>query len=76
MLTDTAEALGADANDTQGIVRELVLTNGLGFNAWFCVCCELAERSAKRQGFASEVDRAYRIAQSNVLANGTPCWMH
>ncbi len=35
VLTDEAERLGADANDDQGIVRELVTAHGLNFNAWF-----------------------------------------
>ena len=68
LLTDEAERLGAEANDEQHVVRSLVLAHGLGFNAWFCVCCELAERSAKQNGFASECDRAYTVAKRNAAA--------
>ena len=74
-LTDKAESLGADANDSQCIVRAIVTAHGLGFYAWFCVCCELAERKAKRMGFDGEVDRAYTLAVSNHLANSVPCWI-
>jgi hypothetical protein len=58
ILTDEAERLGADANDSEGIVRQLVFAHGLGFNAWFCVCCELADRKAQKQGFKNQADRA------------------
>lgn len=58
LLTDQAQELGADANDSTGIVRHLVTAHGLSFEAWFCVCCELADRNAQREGFKNQVDRA------------------
>jgi hypothetical protein len=58
LLADEAERLGADANDNKGIVRELVTAHGLSFNAWFCVCCELADRSAQREGYWNQGERA------------------
>jgi len=58
ILADEAERMGADANDDKGIVRQLVLAHGLSFCAWFCVCCELADREARRQGFKNQSDRA------------------
>jgi hypothetical protein len=58
ILTDEAERLGATADDNNGTVRQLVTANGLSFNAWFCVCCELADRSAQREGFKNQFDRA------------------
>ena len=62
VLTDEAERLGANANDTTGVVRSLVVAHGLGFDAWLCVCCELADRSARREGYRSQSDRAYQRA--------------
>jgi hypothetical protein len=58
ILADEAEKPGADANDCKGIVRQLVATHGLGFCAWFCICCELADRAAQREGYKNQVDRA------------------
>ena len=58
LLTDEAERLGADANDEAGIVRSLVTVHGLSFNAWFVVCCELADRKARREGYKNQSDRA------------------
>lgn len=58
LLTDEAERLDADANDNKGIVRALVTAHGLSFNAWFCVCCELADRAAQREGYKNQADRA------------------
>ena len=58
ILADEAERQGADANDDKGIVRRLVLAHGLSFNAWLCVCCELADRDARKQGFKNQFDRA------------------
>ncbi len=58
ILADEAEKLGADANDCKGIVRQLVVAHGLGFCAWFCVCCELADRSAQHEGYKNQIDRA------------------
>jgi len=70
LLADEAERLNATANDESGIVRSLVVTHGLGFNAWFCVCCELADRAAKRQGFDHEVARALAAVKSAIAARG------
>jgi hypothetical protein len=58
LLTDEAERQGANANDTSGVVRALVLHHGLGFNPWFCVCCELGDRAARREGFKHQADKA------------------
>lgn len=66
LLADYAEELGATANDEDRKVRELVSDHGLGFNAWFCVCCELADRAAKRQGYSSEVARAFSVATARL----------
>jgi hypothetical protein len=63
LLTDEAERQGAEPNDDQGIVRALVTSHGLSFNAWFCVCCELADRGAQRQGFR---DQGHRAAERMV----------
>jgi hypothetical protein len=58
LLTDEAERQGAEPNDDQGIVRALVASHSLGFGAWFCVCCELADRNAQRQGYRDQGHRA------------------
>lgn len=58
LMADDAALNGADANDSTGYVRDLVAQNGLGFNAWLCVCCELADRSAQAEGFADQFQRA------------------
>lgn len=58
LLTDEAARLGADAEDSTGAVRGLVVSHGLGFNAWFCVCCELADRKARLKGFRDQADQA------------------
>lgn len=68
LLADEAERLNATANDEDQTVRRLVLAHGLGFNAWFCVCCELADRAARQQGFSSEVERAYTAAKRKLQA--------
>lgn len=60
VLTDEAKRQGADANDTSGAVRAIVNAYGFGFEAWFCVCCELADRSARRDGFVDQCDRAIK----------------
>jgi hypothetical protein len=60
ILADEAEKLEADANDVKGIVRQLVVAHGLGFYAWFCVCCELADRAAQREGYRDQFERALR----------------
>jgi hypothetical protein len=62
-LVDRAETLGATANDEDGTVRRLVGEYGLGFNAWFCVCCDLANRAAQAEGYSSEVERAFEAAR-------------
>ena len=66
LMADEAERLGAECNDTEGIVRGIVQRQGLSFNAWFCVCCELADREAKREGYKDKVDRAFRLAQGKT----------
>lgn len=58
LLADKAQEMGATASDKDDKVRVLVLSNGLGFNAWFCVCCELADREARAQGWKDQFDRA------------------
>jgi len=67
-LADEAEKQGAEANDDRGIVRALVTANGLSFNAWFCVCCELGDRAARAQGFTSAVAMAYTRATEALAA--------
>jgi hypothetical protein len=58
LLTDEALKHDADANDSNGAVRQLVTAHGLGFNAWFCVCCEIADRKAQSQGYENQGHRA------------------
>ncbi len=67
LMTDAAEEQGADVNDTNGVIRAIVTAHGLGFNAWFCVCCELADRSAQRQGFKNQCERAYTLAKQAIV---------
>jgi hypothetical protein len=62
LMADAAEKLGADADDTKGIIRRIVTAHDLGFNAWFCVCCEIANREARGAGFRGEAHRAYVAA--------------
>lgn len=66
LLADAAEQEGANANDDAGIVRAIVTQHGLGFNAWFVVCCELADRSARREGFKDQFERAFIRAKQKV----------
>lgn len=73
LMTDEAERQGATANDEAQIVRAIVTTNLPGrpdaqFNAWLCICIDLADRNARRQGFTSEVHRAYAMAKSKIDA--------
>lgn len=68
MLTDAAESMGATPNDEAGIVRHLVSQHNLGFNAWFCVCCELANRQARARGFEGAVDEAFTLASAKMKA--------
>ena len=67
VLTDEAIRRGADANDDNGIVRGLIFEHELGFYAWFCVCCEIADRQARAEGFANQGERAMRRALGAVL---------
>ena len=54
IMADEAEEVGGTANDDSGAVRSIVERHGLSFNAWFCVCCELADRKAQRLGFRNQ----------------------
>jgi hypothetical protein len=65
ILADEAERRGATPNDDDGTVRALVAAHGLGFCAWFCVCCELADRRARAEGYTSQAHRAAAIAFSS-----------
>jgi hypothetical protein len=58
LMADAAAEQGADANDSTGIVREIVVAHGLSFNAWLCVCCELADRAAQKEGYRDQAHRA------------------
>ena len=69
LMADAAEEQGADANDSTGVVRAIVTAHGLEFCAWLCVCCELADRAARREGFKDQVDRALKSPNfTNALA--------
>ena len=71
MMVDRAEELGATADDASGLVRDLVEANGLGFNAWFCICVDLADRSAQREGYANQCARAWAQVEAKK-AEGDP----
>lgn len=58
LMADEAERRGENANDDGGNVRSIVTAHGLSFCAWLCVCVELANRSARREGFADQSHRA------------------
>ena len=58
MMADMAMKLGADCNDTNGMVRKVVTALGFGFEAWLCVCIEIADREARAEGFKDASDRA------------------
>ncbi len=63
LLADEAGKRGATADDANHIVRYLVQEALPGrpaaqFSAWLCVCCELADRAAQRDGFLNQVQRA------------------
>lgn len=58
IMADEAEERGEDANDTGGNVRAIVKDVGLGFDAWLCVCCELADRDAQRRGYDDQFQMA------------------
>jgi hypothetical protein len=67
-MATLAESHEATANDENGIVRAVVaryLPNrpDAQFSAWFLVCCELADREAKRAGYKNEVERAYTVSK-------------
>jgi hypothetical protein len=68
LMTDAAIAQGADANDSTGIVRAIVIAHGLSFDAWFCVCCEIADRSARAEGFEGQAHRAAARMQKRTGA--------
>jgi hypothetical protein len=71
-LADSAEMRGASASDEDGVVRRLVESYGLDFLAWFCVCCELAERSARREGFKDQGERAAARMGARAAKEVTP----
>lgn len=58
VMADEAEKSNADSNDENGVIRQIVIKHGLGFNAWFCVCCEIADRAARKEGFNNSIDKA------------------
>ena len=59
VMADKAIELGeTTGSDDTGIVRAIVAANGLSFNAWLCVCCEIADRNAQKEGFKNQSDRA------------------
>lgn len=64
VMSDEAEKLGGNSNDENGAVRHVVTQHSLGFDAWFCVCCELANRSARSEGFKNSIDRAVKAVTS------------
>lgn len=66
LLADQAQELGADGADSTGIVRAIVKAHGLGVCAWLCVCCELADRDARRAGYKDQAARAASIAFGKV----------
>jgi hypothetical protein len=66
-LTGLAVEQGADANDTTGVVRQIVTAHLPGrpdaqFAAWFCVCIEIGDRAARAEGYDSAVARAWALA--------------
>ncbi len=69
ILTDETERRGGTSNDDDGTVRRVVMSHELGFNAWFCVCCELADRDARREGFKNSIDRAATLAFAAMKKN-------
>lgn len=59
VLTNEAIRRGAEASDDNGIVRALVEEeHGLGFYAWFVICCAIADRNAQAEGYKDQGDRA------------------
>lgn len=58
LMADEAERRGENANDDGGNVRAIVSAHGLSFNAWLCVCCELADRAAQKKGFRGQGEMA------------------
>ena len=68
-LTDRAQELGADPNDDQRIIRDLItrrtnLPAEVHFPVWLCVCCELADREAQAEGYDNQVHRALAKAKA------------
>ncbi len=63
IMADEAERQNATPDDDSGVVRAIVIAQGFGFGAWFCVCCELADRKAQRLGFKDQCDMAVRSAK-------------
>ena len=72
LLTNECEQLGADANDSTGVVRQVVEAHGLSFNAWFVVCCELADRYARCAGYRDQFQRAAAKAVQSSTPESTP----
>lgn len=58
IMADAAETQGGTASDDNGVVHAIVTTHGFSFEAWLCVCCELADRGACRRGFKDQFDQA------------------
>lgn len=70
IMADEAECQGATPNDDNGVVREIVFAHGFSFEAWLCVCCELADRRARMKGFKDQIDQALQApAFQEALAN-------
>jgi hypothetical protein len=59
-MAKVAMALGADSEDTAGIVKSIVQSADLDLWAWYAVCREIeartAPRAAKRIGFIYPVE--------------------
>lgn len=63
-LAQQAIENGADANDTTGVVRAMALSHGWGFDAWFCICCEIADVEARSLGYENAAHRAFQLAET------------
>lgn len=73
ILADEAERLGATPGDENGMVVNLMAPHRLSTLARFCVCCELADREARREGYADALDRVIerfdrRMVQRRLVA--------
>jgi len=44
LMVAEAIRLGADGEDSTGVIREIVERHRLGFNAWLCVCIDVAKQ--------------------------------